>query len=497
MASRPGADPQQMLADLRSLALARRAEAVAWERVVAAEAGMEQAVLTPSVVPVPAVAGVPQPKAVQPPIAALAPQLAPRRQGALAAKARREFAPPPPAAASPLPQAVRPPLVEVVLESPATELLMAQALGPRPTASEYRANIASYQAGVARQAAAAAATFREKEGRRPVRAAAPAADCTESGSSSCDSDGHAELVAHIKELVRGLYQERKPEKVAGVDDLFAKYRGQEYEAYCAICRKYGGVPYPKERLGRGCPGRRPVSRSTSASRSGYTASEARLRGVKRAAGKSAPAGDESRGRRGEEAEGSVPKARALKPRGSVATGRRRLESPGRAPRWPVSGGLAEGGAAAEAAAAAGSDQPKPAESDSAAAPAEAGSGGSTPGQWGRHQWQAGAAAASCWQGADTVAGKAGGKKRRARARGNRDWWCGECRRSNFAKRQCCRFCDRPRPAKAPADAEAEGILETGAPVGAEADRAVESAAPAGAEEGPPERRRRRSPSGSE
>jgi len=248
----------QLLVDLRSAALAARRETDLWEKLVAASVAAPVASVPEAVAASVALAGAPvasapeseaaasvalagapvasAPEAAAPlPAAAVAtqpeavhsPQLAPPRQLAPGARARGVVAPPPPAAATPLPQAGQRPLVDYV-------------------------------------------------------------------SESALSDSEDEMfVAHLKTLVCRLYRARNPEKEADVDELFKKYKGQEFEMYCRICRKYGEEPCRRSQVPRcayGLPqqlrkGTSPetqeraglVSRSTSASRSAYSADAAEAR----------------------------------------------------------------------------------------------------------------------------------------------------------------------------------------------------------------------------
>lgn len=46
----------------------------------------------------------------------------------------------------------------------------------------------------------------------------------------------------VKELIRGVYQRKKPSKLGELDALFEKHRGHEKGIYEHVCRKYGETP---------------------------------------------------------------------------------------------------------------------------------------------------------------------------------------------------------------------------------------------------------------
>lgn len=50
--------------------------------------------------------------------------------------------------------------------------------------------------------------------------------------------------AKLKELIRGVYQRKKPDKLAELDLLLEKHRGDEKEIYEFVCKKYGETTRP-------------------------------------------------------------------------------------------------------------------------------------------------------------------------------------------------------------------------------------------------------------
>jgi len=49
-------------------------------------------------------------------------------------------------------------------------------------------------------------------------------------------------VERLHELIRGVYERKNPQKLAELDQLFAKYEGKEMIMYAFICKKYGEEP---------------------------------------------------------------------------------------------------------------------------------------------------------------------------------------------------------------------------------------------------------------